>query len=266
MRIFGRAVRFSIIAGLMVFILGSLPQVRLSYFTLLDQFDSRPARRILFVGNSHTFYNDLPWMVRRIADSAQASEKYVVQMEAVGGAYFRNHWENPSLHDRMQEGWGDIVLQGGSAEPVHTAETRQAFFSFGRKLVEGVKQAKARPVLYVTWVRDMPAYEVVAPEQRDSVQARDYETIQSSYASLASQAGASMVNVGKIWRMFTRQYPQIVLYQADGNHATVAGSYLTALAFYQFFSQDDLRRVTYVPDGVSPQEAATMIQAVMAYR
>jgi hypothetical protein len=39
----------------------------------LDAFDSRPARSILFIGNSRTFPYGMPYMVREMADSAGAA-------------------------------------------------------------------------------------------------------------------------------------------------------------------------------------------------
>jgi hypothetical protein len=45
-----------------------------------DNFDGWPARTILILGNSRTFYHDMPDMVRAIADSAHDSQKLEITL------------------------------------------------------------------------------------------------------------------------------------------------------------------------------------------
>jgi hypothetical protein len=47
-----------------------------------DNFDSRPARAILILGNSRTSFNDMPDMIRAMADSAHDPQKLEITLDA----------------------------------------------------------------------------------------------------------------------------------------------------------------------------------------
>src|ERR1700761_118928 len=79
-----------------------------------DLFDPRPARHILIFGNSRTYYNDTPMMVRRMADSAGSTTKYQIEVEALGGASFESLWAEPRTQALLQSRWDDVILQSQS--------------------------------------------------------------------------------------------------------------------------------------------------------
>ena len=81
----------------------------------LDVFDSRPARSILFIGNSRTYPFDMPYMVREMADSAGAAEKYQIRVYALPGRSLREHWEDREVQKLLAQKWNDVVLQERSA-------------------------------------------------------------------------------------------------------------------------------------------------------
>src|SRR5215468_10045598 len=47
-----------------------------------DYFDRRPEHTVLFIGNSRTSHHDMPFMLRRIADSARSPELYRIVVQA----------------------------------------------------------------------------------------------------------------------------------------------------------------------------------------
>src|SRR5690606_37320242 len=51
------------------------------------------AAEILFVGNSYTFYHDLPAMVRALGEAEQPARKLTTTMLAPGGFALQNHWQ-----------------------------------------------------------------------------------------------------------------------------------------------------------------------------
>jgi hypothetical protein len=53
---------------------------------LMDSFDDRPGRAILFLGHSRVYYNDMPDMVRELADAANLPERYQITMRALPSA------------------------------------------------------------------------------------------------------------------------------------------------------------------------------------
>jgi hypothetical protein len=52
---------------------------------------------------------------------------------------------------------------------------------------------------------------------------------------------------------------------SDGNHPTLAGSYLYALLLYGDLSYGEIAKVTFVPSGLSPQTATVMKDAIARY-
>ena len=56
-----------------------------------DHDQSADAVRVLFIGNSLTFWNEMPWMTRRLAGSL--GSKLVTEFNGAAGATLRQHWE-----------------------------------------------------------------------------------------------------------------------------------------------------------------------------
>ena len=72
------------------------------------------SKRILFVGNSFTFVNDLPHQIKHIAESL--GDEAVVANSTIGGCTL--YAQTPELDQRtetlLQEDWDFIVLQVGT--------------------------------------------------------------------------------------------------------------------------------------------------------
>lgn len=111
--------------------------------------------RVLFIGNSYTYSNDLPAIMQGLAASGGDSLDYV--MEAPDGASLEEHYRRGSAAIGLRDGaWDYIVLQEQSLRPaLPIRQVEREFFRYGELLD---KQAKAlhpgaETVLYVTWGR-----------------------------------------------------------------------------------------------------------------
>jgi hypothetical protein len=239
-------IRIVLLSILLLVALCQLPQVKALYGNIHDALDNRPAVHVLFVGNSRTYYNAMPDMVRSIADSAHSPKKYLITSYAVGGAKLEDHWNDPAVQDLLHQQWDYVVLQGGSSEQIND-HMNASFQEYGAKLVAIIKARGAMPVLFVAWKCADSYY-----PQLGDIAPYFYGMIQSGYSQLAQTSGASSVNVGRVWERVAAASALPLM--VDGNHPTVRGSYLAALMFYRFFSGDDLAHVTYAPDGVAPDD------------
>ena len=222
----------------------------------LDLFDPRPARHVLFVGNSRMYYFDMPQMVREIADSAGAPFKYRVRMWAPPGETFPRHKRNATLWSLIGQEWDNVVLQAESAAH-NTDRSRAGFHKAGAALIERARASGAQASLIVNW----PYGEVLFG---DHLQWREtqYHLIQKDYRALAAETGASLIDAGSAWRRMEAQRPAFDL-APDGNHPSAYGSYLTALMIYGHLNGGDISKVTYAPENVSAEDAAA-IRAVAA--
>lgn len=221
----------------------------------LDLFDPRPPRDILFVGNSRMYANDMPAMVRAIADSAGAPVKYRVRMWARPGADFADHARNDTLRGLLGRRWDRVILQGQSASHRNEA-ARSDFATHGAWLADRAAQAGSPASLVINWSYDDAIYHGEPPGAR----AAHHRTIQHDYRDLAQRTGAALIDVGTVWNRVGKTDPALAL-TTDGNHPSIHGTYLYALTVYAHLA-GDLARVTYAPEGVSPAEAAAIRAAV----
>ncbi len=57
------------------------------------QVTQQQAIRVLFIGNSYTYVNDLPWLTQQLAESAKETRTLETEMVVVGGATLKSHWK-----------------------------------------------------------------------------------------------------------------------------------------------------------------------------
>ena len=174
--------------------------------------DGRP---ILFVGNSLTYWNDLPLLVQALADSA--GEKLGVGWVAFGDFNLEDHDRGGAARRAIQERpWSVVVLQQG---PSSVEENRQQLIASTKAFDALAKAAGARSGLYAVWPQ--------------SNRRQDFARAHESYSMAAAEVGGLLFPVGEAWRAAWRLDPEMPLYSADGLHPTPLGSYLAALVMVQ---------------------------------
>lgn len=169
--------------------------------------------KLLFIGNSFTQRNNVP---KLLADLA-AARGIRVEHELIsrGGASLRMHWNAGAAAMAIETGAFDyVVLQEQSTLPVKNA-ARMA--ENGRLFAELIKPHGAKMVLYMTWARKQ------APDSQQAITA--------AYESIGKELGAIVVPVGRVWQAFLAKHDEPELYDRDGSHPTLAGSYLAACVF-----------------------------------
>ena len=173
--------------------------------------------KILFVGNSYTYVNDLPRILQLMAIQSGQRRLPEVRMVTGPGFTFEDHWKlNGPKNALAASHWDYVVLQEQSQAPLQDKEKMQ---QFGRLLIGAAQRAQATPLLFVTWPR----------AKRDADQAG----ISASYGELARATGAKLVQVGPAWQSLLSKHPDIDLYSPDGSHPSPLGSYLAACVFYR---------------------------------
>lgn len=213
-----------------------------------DAFDRRPTRMILILGNSRTFYHDMPDMIRAMADSAHEPQKLEITLDAPAGGSFEILWNDAGTQGLLKRRWDDVVLQGESRGQ-SSEDLARSFQTYGAKLVDAVKPTNGPPRLVVNWPYSSSLWSDGDPD--GSERAEFTREIETSTATLGERTGARLVDVARLWGAVERDDPGIVLTE-DGNHPTLAGSYLFALALYGNLTGHDLGAVTYVPAGLDP--------------
>ncbi len=180
---------------------------------------------ILFIGNSYTYFNNVPEMVAALM--AEGAGCHVqTRMIAPGGAELRKQWADDHTRAALTERkWDYVILQDqstlgrdyyldGNARVVGD----ELFAPAAALWSKAARGAGAQPVFYLTWSRK------ATPE--------DQAALNHAYFSAARQAGAPVAPAGIAWQMVRRERPDLELYWQDGSHPSPAGSYLAACAIY----------------------------------
>ncbi|MDX6807060.1 SGNH/GDSL hydrolase family protein [Terrihabitans rhizophilus] len=210
------------------------------------------ARRVLLIGNSRTFYNDMPAMLPELARSAGDTAPLEVVVEARSGARFATHLRNPEVETLLAQRWTLVVLQPHSA--AFSDEAAEAEFLADGRVLAGKAAAGGSPVAVVAnWPYAPEHYETRAPGARQAHIAR----IQAVTRRLADELAARVIDIGTDWERVRAAAPGLSLY-SDTNHPSPAGSYLFALAIYAAIPGARPGGVTYAPPGIDAADAARL--------
>lgn len=182
--------------------------------------------RVLFIGNSYTYVNDLPSMFSTLA----ASGNHLVQtgMLAQGGWTFADHVSDPNTTTTLgSTPWDYVVLQEQSEIPAFEQSRIASMFPAAEELVNSIRAQNAKPIFFLTW-----AHRDGMPDNGYP----DYGSMQTQitvgYRVTANQLAVPIAPVGVAWAELLRQAPEMDLWQSDGSHPTVNGTYLAACVFY----------------------------------
>ena len=223
------------------------------WFGLVDNswLDRRPVQRLLFLGHSLTYYNDMPAMVGKMADSANSPIRYDITMSAFPNAGLDNHWNNQRTRELLgQGGWDRVIAQPERSYEPQGPDGRMYFYA--DKLLVGT--GRGTPAVIISQHFDDSFY-----RQQNWTTSRyeDGQTLQKNLRSLASATGADVVDVASVWERVRLEQLPFSLYK-DGNHPSLEGSYLAALVIYAKLTGGRVDKVTYVPSGMSSEHAALL--------
>lgn len=223
--------------------------------------DDGPETRVLFIGNSLTYANDLPGMIADIAAGENRALSY--EVHAPGGSRLADHSRNRDLRDLLQsEPWDIVVLQEQSQYPAFSdGQVARDVLPYARQLVSLAREAnpEVEVLFYMTMARQNGDPQnvkfVAALKTYEGMQRR----INRSYLNMARQNKAAVAPVGDAWETFRIRHPSVNLY-ADPVHPNPAGSYLAACVFFSSLFATPCQG-TDIPQGLDPSLAAD-IQAI----
>ena len=181
-------------------------------------FDSKnpQAKKVLFIGNSLTYVNQLPLILAALVFDSNTSTELRVGEVVKGGATLDEMYHTTDAEQtiKVDGPWTDVVLQEQSETMVLQPEsTRQYVQTFSRV----IKASGAKPVIYETWCH------------KDKTQ--EQPAIKQLFRELSSETGALFVPAGEAFDLCRRLHPEIELY-GDDRHPSHEGTYLAACVFY----------------------------------
>jgi hypothetical protein len=177
--------------------------------------DENAKFNVLFIGNSLTYANDLPEMVRVLIESVQQGPAHV-EVAAYANFGLEDHWVSGAARDAINGGgWDVVVLQQGPS----ATEGRPSLLEYSRRFDEEISAVGARTALYMVWPSQARLF--------------DFDGVSESYALAAEQVGGLLYPAGEAWRLAWQSDSTLQLYGSDGFHPSAAGTYLAALVMFQ---------------------------------
>jgi hypothetical protein len=212
--------------------------------------------RVLFIGNSHTYVNDLPTLFVNLAQSG--GHAAVKDMSAPGGYTLEQHTTNATTLAKIGQGtWDYVVLQEQSEYPVIEYYRDSSMYPSARILNSLIRSYGQHTAFYMTWGwRDGGQHTInghSSPVFRDYYHMQD--SVTSAYTQIASELNALLVPAGNAWKIAKTIDSTLILWLDDGYHPQLIGSYMAACVFYAKFFNESPIGLSYTA-GISPETAA----------
>jgi hypothetical protein len=183
--------------------------------------------RVLFVGNSFTYFYNLPQVVAAMSESQ--GKEIITRQSTVGGSDLGQHWRKEKGTKTMSlleaENWDYVVFNNHSTSPI---DSQDEFYDYGKKFADLVKSKGAQPVFMQTW-----AYKSNPLMQ---------PAITAAYGNLAEETGSLLVPGGILFQQVREWRPDMNMF-FDDKHPSSNATYLLGLAFYRFFTNDSLEKI-----------------------
>lgn len=169
--------------------------------------------RVLFIGNSLTYTNDMPRMVQHLANSVERSFAYGVA--AAPNFSLEDHWA-AGITGTIAAQRADVVVmqQGPSSLPAN----QQHLAFWAGQLEPSIRAAGGIPALYMVW-----------PE---ASRLSAFDAVRDAYRNAADEVDGLFLPAGEVWRAAWARDPGLATYGRDGFHPSAIGSMAAALTVF----------------------------------
>lgn len=217
--------------------------------------------RILFVGNSHTFYNNFSGMFVNII-KAKGKQSSVYELSQ--GYYTLKKFSDiedkgGALLDKTlnKQTWDVVVLQENSQEALsETAD--EDMFPYARILDEKIRAKGGQTAFFMTWAPRDGSKEGMKKKSREEMQ----QVMAENYMEIADELDSLLIPAGIGFMRCAELYPEIELWDSDRRHPSPEGSYLAACTAYALLYQESPVNCSYI--ATLEKEVAVKLQEVAA--
>jgi|CZKC01.1.fsa_nt_gi hypothetical protein len=217
---------------------------------------TRPKIHVLFIGNSFTYFNNMPRLVEAISDSVDGP-RIKTEMVAFGGARLEDLWKQGSaLAAIRKQHWDYVVINEQSAlgGTVVNGEKRIGdptnFFKYAELFDTEVRKAGARTVILMTW------------KDKDDPDRNQIE-LNNAFTEFRKKmvTGVILAPVSSAWELSRKTAPEIDLYFADNHHPSKEGSYLIACTVYATLTRHSPEGAAAKVEGTPVDDERGTVQA-----
>ena len=185
--------------------------------------------KVLFVGNSYTYYHEMPTAIfKSMAESL--GEEISVTAITSGGYTLASFCKPSDPHGaQLAEAlcgttrYDCVILQEQSLRPAF--KNPSSFFDAVRDLTARIRRIGAEPILYATWGRKTGCSTL--DTYRWTNESMTWK-LAASYQAIGEELKIRVAHVGLAFHDVYTNHPEIDLYREDFSHPSYAGSFLAA--------------------------------------
>jgi hypothetical protein len=192
---------------------------------------------VLFLGNSHTYLNDVPQMVKALIESDGSGTRVAVRMHSAG--FVEDFWGTAVMDDIKSRRWNTVIMQGAKLSSSH----KYKYDHTGAVNIANLaKKYGAKVYFFPEWPRrgwDESAW------------------IMNEYKGIGKPIGVPVIPVSYTWDVLLKEQPKLDLWEGDGNHASLPGSFFASCTIAAYLSPNG-KTPSWRPPRVDAKLAATM--------
>ncbi|MCF7793257.1 MAG: SGNH/GDSL hydrolase family protein [Candidatus Cloacimonetes bacterium] len=191
-------------------------------------------QRLLFIGNSITYYNGgVDEHTMNLANNIDPELGIECNSVTGGGWTLEMHYNNPATIDEITNGNYDmVILQEMTSRPVNDPDL---FYYYATALDSIIADSGAQTAFFFSWPFEAEFNTMIEQQA-------------AAYNYIGQQLDAPVFPIARAWQYSLQQNPEIDLFLPDGNHPTVQGTYLACCAFFAFIWHETPVGATYVND------------------
>lgn len=176
---------------------------------------SDSVKTILFIGNSLTYYNDLPKLVAKIGRDSGIDIK--TEMIAYANYALEDHWRDGQIQKLIATKKYDfVVVQQG---PSSQADGRIMLLNDGARIKALCETYNAKLAFYMVW----PAV----------ANFNTFDNVIKNYTDAAMTTNSLLCPVGKLWKEYFEATHDYTYYGPDMFHPSQKGSENAALIIFR---------------------------------
>ncbi len=170
--------------------------------------------KVLYIGNSLTYENDLPALVAELGLKDSTTIAY--HTIALPNYSLDDHWTEGRVQNEIEKGKYNFVVvqQGPSALP----ESQRALLESAKKFAALCHMHHSKMILYMVWPSKARLF--------------DLDNVMQSYSRAAAENNAGLCAAGLAWKYAWEKDESIALYGPDEFHPSLTGSVLAAMVMY----------------------------------
>lgn len=191
-------------------------------------------RKVLFIGNSYVYTNNLPDVLNDLAKAT--GDTLIYDASVPGGQTFAQHVTNATTISKIKsQKWDVVILQEQSQRPAFSpGQVARDVYPYAKMLDSMVRDNNpcSETMFYMTWGRkngDQGNCNNFPPVcTYEGMQLR----LRESYTEMAKDNKAVVAPVGAAWKLVRDSAAAIELYSPDESHPSMSGTYLAACVIY----------------------------------